>query len=67
MDMLHIIRICAILIIFLLFSGLMMTRKMPAILALPVMAILMPQWLHRGEVIPVLVHYWQWRMWICLH
>lgn len=42
MDMLHIIRICAILIIFLLFSGLMMTRKMPAILALPVMAILMP-------------------------
>ncbi|MFU0887266.1 Na+/H+ antiporter NhaC family protein [Kluyvera sichuanensis] len=42
MDMLHIIRICAILVIFLLFSGLMMTRKMPAILALPVMAILMP-------------------------
>lgn len=42
MDMLHIIQIGAILIIFLLFSGLMMTRKMPAILALPVMAILMP-------------------------
>lgn len=42
MDSLHIARICAILFIFLLFSGLMMTRKMPAILALPVMAILMP-------------------------
>ncbi len=42
MDMLHIIRICAILLTFLLFSGLMMTRKMPAILALPIMAVLMP-------------------------
>ncbi|TCV96761.1 Na+/H+ antiporter NhaC family protein [Biostraticola tofi] len=42
MDWLHISRICAILFIFLLFSGLMMARKMPAILALPVMAVLMP-------------------------
>ncbi|MFD1804664.1 hypothetical protein ACFSFZ_21070 [Mixta tenebrionis] len=42
MDMINIVRICAILMVFLVFSGLMMSRKMPAILALPVMALLMP-------------------------
>lgn len=42
MDTLNIIRIVAILLVFLIFSGLMMTRKMPAILALPVMGILIP-------------------------
>jgi len=42
METLNILRIVAILIVFVLFSGLMMTRKMPAILALPIMGVLMP-------------------------
>lgn len=42
MDMISVVRIVAILAVFLIFSGLMMTRKMPAILALPVMGLLMP-------------------------
>lgn len=42
METLYLIQVCALLLIFLLFSGLMMSRRMPAILALPLMAILMP-------------------------
>lgn len=42
METLYLIQVCALLLIFLLFSGLMISRRMPAILALPLMAILMP-------------------------